>query len=445
MNNYLNTENNEFYQQVKKNLELKEKVDEIIKKKLEPIKNIGNYFNTIDIYKNGVVYRKERPIETVNTNFNKSILDNKHSINNKIISAIDNCLISGYQKTRACVDNYQDLIKEYSTTRNQNADMKKAIDCFGKFCDLFNYGYVTYFEQNYLDKDIQNDINDFETSFKHLNAKQQEITRKYISELLCFVLLFNALDRKSGNVLVDENGQINHIDFDDELMNKGLRNDKDYLEPCIGGTSGKKFNAEYVLKKADKVNDENNIKTTIMQPRKDKYVNYMDILKKCGIQIGKESLNVVDNMLKINNNVIRAMFYNIKSAVPDCTFDEAKKHIKNKLDALRKYRNGLISELTQKCNSNEGNIRNLCDKHNCIIPPSQVVNDSIIKLVKEKLTQSSAEISKCKIFVDEYTEKDYKKDVESAEKLYSIQKGKDINFSVESTLPNISKKTNLFK
>ena len=368
------------------------------------------------------------------------MLDEKHNIENKITLAIDNCLISKYQQPMACVDNYQDFIKQYSAKSNQNENIDKAIDCFCKFCDLFNYGYITYFEQNHLDKNIQQDIDKFKTTFNNLNEDQQKITKKYISEMLCFVLLFNALDRKSGNVLIDENGKIHHIDFDDALMSKGNRSSKYYLEPCIGGKSGKKFNVEYILKKADKVNNENNIKTTIIQPRKDKYVNYMDILKRCGIQIGEESLNVVDNMLKINNNVIRAMFYNIKSAVPDCTFDEAKRHIQNKLNALREYRNGLISELTQKCNSNEGNIRNLCDKHNCIIPPSQIVNNSIIKLVKEKLIQNSIEISKCKIFVDEYTEKDYKKDVESAEKLYCIQKGKDINFSVGSKLSSTSKK-----
>ena len=98
MNNYFNTQNNEFYKQVSNNLDLQKKVENINEKTL--VKTMSNWFNTINIGTD-FVKRQNKDLKNIKTDFDKSQLNKNFIRNNKIAKAIDTCLLSGYQKQRS--------------------------------------------------------------------------------------------------------------------------------------------------------------------------------------------------------------------------------------------------------------------------------------------------------------------------------------------------------
>ncbi len=438
MNNYFNTQNNEFYQQVSNNLDLKRKVEMINKKTL--VKTISNWFNTITIAPD-FIKRQSNDVGTIKTDFDKSQLNQNFIRNNKITKMIDACLLSGYQKQRAFYGDYENLIREYKSKKNQDKDFVKAMICFEQFCYLFNHGFICDFEQTRFGADIGEYIANFEKTFENLNDKQKEIARKYINEILCSILIFNALDRKNGNVLIDEDGKINFIDFDDLLLNRGKIFNNDCFAHCLFDNLGNYHNAENMMQSAYKKLNEDG-KSKLITTRKDKYTNYHDLFNKYGFQVNKEAIKKIDNMLKINEDTIKAMFVNIKMAVPDCSFEEAKRHILKKLANLVDYRHNLINDLSTDCVKKNGRCTNV---HDCIIAPKKIVNKEIVQELRKKLRDNITEVEKCKNFLNNYKEQDFEKDFQSAVKLYNIKKKKDIGFSVGSELSNTSKQTNLFK
>ncbi|MBQ7537039.1 MAG: hypothetical protein IJT14_02860 [Rickettsiales bacterium] len=438
MNNYFNTQNNEFYKQVSNNLDLQKKLENINKKTL--VKTMSNWFNTINIGTD-FVKRQNNDLKSIKTDFDRSQLNKNFIRNNKIAKAMNTCLLSGYQKQRAFCGNYEDVIREYKNKKNQDKDFVKAMICFEQFCYLFNHGFICDFEQTRFGVDVGKLITNFEQSFENLTNKQKEIVRKYVNEILCSILIFNALDRKNGNVLIDENGKINLIDFDDLPLNKGKILKKDQFADCLFSDLGNHYNAGCAIKSAYKNLDKDG-KSKLLTPRKYRYTDYHDFFNKYGFQVNKEMMETIDSMLKIDENMIRAMFVNIKSVVPDCSFEEAKRHILKKLTNLIAYRHNLINDLSTDCVKKNGRCTNV---HDCIIAPKKIVNKEIVQELRKKLRDNITEVEKCKNFLNNYKEQDFDKDFESAVKLYNIKKKKDIGFSVGNKLSNTSKKTNLFK
>ena len=438
MNSYFNSQNNEFYQQVNNNLDLKRKVEMSNGKTL--VKTISNWFNTIIIGPD-FIKRQNNDIGKIHTAFDKSRLNNDFVRENKIAKAIDTVLLSCYQKQRAFYEDYEDLIREYKGKKDQDKDFVKAMECFGQFCELFNHGFVADFEQTHFDVDVGKFIANFEQNFERLNDKQKEITRKYINEILCSILIFNILDRKRGNVLIDEDGKINLIDFDNLPLNRGKIFSNDQFTYCLFDNLGNYYNAENIIKSVGKNLDKKG-KSKLLTPRKYKYTDCHELFNKYGFQVGKEMIGKIDSMLKINENMIKAMFANIKAVVPDFSFEEAKGHISKKLSNLVAYRNNLINTLNTECVKKNGRCS---DVHDCIIAPKKIVNKEIVQELRKKLRDNINKIYKCQAFLQNYKKQDFQEDFDSAVKFYNIQKGKGINFSIESQLSNTSKKTNLFK
>ena len=412
---------NEFYQQIRNNLELQERVNMIgpdTKKE-----RIGNWFNIIDLYDlQRVVLRISRDPETVKTDFTKSLLNGKFLRENRITKAIDSCLLAGYQPTRAFYKNYEDLIKEYKKTKTPNEELSQVITCIGHFFELLNYGIITNFEQTRFGADINGFITEFEKSFANLNDEQKEVAKKYVNEVLCSILMFNMLDRKTGNVLIDENGKINFIDFDDLLENKDETKKvlRDQLLSCIASSSGRHYNTEKVERlDYKKIGDDG--KTKLMPSRKEKYINYNEeLFKKYDFKIDSNMLDVIDKMLKINENMIKAMFVNIKAVEQqDFSFEEAKKHIVEKLDALLAYRRNLVNTLTEECRKEDGWCLN---NHDCIISPNEIVDDNFKNELRTKIYNNISELNKCKTFLTSYTETEFNRDCHWAETLYKIEK-----------------------
>ena len=414
----MNNKNNKFYDQVKKNLHLKSNVDKTTG--LTLLKTHPSWFNTVYSHPT-FIKRQNNDVKKIKTNFDKSKLDKNFIRDSKIAKVIGSCLLSGYQELRSFYGNYENFIEEYKYTKTPNRDFAETMRCVASFLDLFNHGFITGFEPEHCNVDIGKFIEAFEKNFQKLNDEQKKTARKYVNEILCAILMFNMLDRKSGNVLIDKNKKINFIDFDNLLLNKGELFKEDTTTTSFFSDLGKFCNTESIVKSVDK---DSNIQ----------YTDYHKLLNKYEFQIGNEMMSTIDKMLEIDENMIRAMFVDINAVVPDCSFEEAKQHISKELDRLIKYRQNLFNSLSLDCT----NIKGRCyGAHNCIIAPKKVVNEEIVEDLRKKLHENIEQVEKCKKFLNNYKEQDFKDDFTEAVNFYKSHKEnnkKDINFSVSEKL-----------